>query len=192
MKITVYGAASAAIDNKYVAAVELLGEKLAERGHSLVFGGGKTGLMGAAARGVKKKGGKILGIIPEFFKKTKSEILFEDCDEIIWTADMYQRKMLLESRCDAIIITPGGMGTYDEFFGVLTTKQLKRHSKPIAVFNVDGFYDKLFEFVKSASEKDFIKGNYVKLYGTSNDPDGVLDIIENAEADLGNENFKNV
>ena len=192
MNVTVYGAAATAIDQKYIDAVEKLGEMLAERGHTLVFGGGKTGLMGAAARGVKRKGGKILGIIPEFFKKTKYEVLFEDCDEIIWTSDMYERKRLLEERCDAFVITPGGMGTYDEFFGVVTTKQLDRHFKPIAVLNTNGFYDKLFDFVKNSSEERFIKNNYVKLYGIFPDPKAALDYLETADGKDSAEDYKNI
>ena len=192
MNVTVYGAAATAIDQKYIDAVEKLGEMLAERGHTLVFGGGKTGLMGAAARGVKRKGGKILGIIPEFFKKTKYEVLFEDCDEIIWTSDMYERKRLLEERCDAFVITPGGMGTYDEFFGVVTTKQLDRHFKPIAVLNTNGFYDKLFDFVKNSSEESFIKNNYVKLYGIFSDPKAALDYLETADGKDAAEDYKNI
>ena len=192
MNVTVYGAAATAIEQKYIDAVEKLGEMLAERGHTLVFGGGKTGLMGAAARGVKRKGGKILGIIPEFFKKTKYEVLFEDCDEIIWTSDMYERKRLLEERCDAFVITPGGMGTYDEFFGVVTTKQLGRHFKPIAVLNTNGFYDKLFDFVKNSSEERFIKNNYVKLYGIFSNPKAALDYLETADGKDAAEDYKNI
>lgn len=178
MKITVYGAASTSISEKYVAAVEKLGEKIAERGHELVFGGGKTGLMGAAARGVKAKGGRITGIVPKFFKEKEVEILFDECDENIWTEDMYERKRLLEELCDAFVITPGGMGTYDEFFGVVTTKQLDRHFKPIAVLNVDGFYDKLMDFIRHAVDEKFIKPHCFDLFKAFDSAEGICEYLE--------------
>ena len=192
MKITVYGAASGAISEKYVSAVEALGVRLAERGHDLVFGGGKTGLMGAVARGVKKGGGKILGIVPEFFRKKEYEILFDDCDERIWTADMYERKRLLEEKCDAFIVAPGGMGTYDEFFGIVTTKQLDRHFKPIAVYNIDGFYDDLKRFIEHAVAERFIKGKCFELFRFFDTTKGLFEYLENYEGNAERVNYKSI
>ena len=105
MKICVFGAASAHIDNIYIRAVEELGEKMAKRGHSLVFGAGATGLMGAAARGVKRGGGKIHGVIPDFFRDEEVEAIYEGCDKITYTENMSERKREMEDEADAFIIT---------------------------------------------------------------------------------------
>ena len=136
MRICIYGAASPTIDAEYTEKVELLGEKLAKRGHSLVFGGGANGLMGAAARGIKKQGGHIIGVIPKFFGEESVEAIFEECDELITPDTMRERKQIMEDNSDAFIVVPGGIGTFEEFFEILTLKQLCRHNKPIAIYNM--------------------------------------------------------
>ena len=192
MNVTVYGASSRKIKQFYIDAVENLCKRLAERGHSLVFGGGATGLMGAAARGFKRGGGKILGIIPEFFKTTHYEVLYRESDSVIWTRDMYERKRLLAEKADAFIIAPGGVGTYDEFFGVLTDKQLHRHVKPIAVYNVNGFYDKLQDFLSFASNEKYINENCFELYKLFSDDDKIIEYIESANATTEKKNYKDL
>lgn len=114
MNICVYGAASDEIDKIYTAEAEKLGEKMAKCGHSLVFGGGAGGMMGAAARGIHKNGGNIIGVVPTFFNV--DGILFEHCNEMIRTETMRERKQIMEDRADAFIMTPGGIGTFEEFF----------------------------------------------------------------------------
>ena len=141
MKICVFGAASPTIDKEYIQQVEILGEELAKRGHSLVFGGGGNGLMGAVARGVRAQNGYILGVVPEFFEDEDIEKLYHDCDERIETKTMRERKQTMEDNADAFIIVPGGIGTFEEFFEILTLKQLCRHTKPIAIYNVLNYYD---------------------------------------------------
>ena len=131
MKICVYGASSSTIDKSFIDAGEALGRAIAERGHAVVYGGGAEGMMGAAARGAKEKNGEIVGIAPSFFKVDGS--LFDGCTEFIYTDNMRQRKELLETRSDAFIVTPGGAGTYDEFFEIFTLRQLSRHTKAIAI-----------------------------------------------------------
>ena len=192
MKITVYAASSRKLDKNYIEAVEKMGVRLAERGHELVFGGGATGLMGAAVRGVKKAGGKATGIIPEFFKTTHYEQLYLECDEIVWTKDIYERKRKLESFADGFIIAPGGVGTYDEFFGVLTTKQLARHVKPIAVYSVGGFYEKLDEFIDDAIAENFINRNCRELFRVFEGTDGMFEYLESGDNGLIGRDFKNI
>ncbi len=179
MKICVFGAASFEIDDKYIKATEELGELLAKRGHSLVFGAGGNGLMGAAARGVKRGGGKIEGVIPHFFREETIEKIYDECDELIFTETMAQRKTKMEDLADAFVIVPGGIGTFEEFFEVLTLKQLGRHSKPIAIFDFNGYYKKLNEFLDFSIEEKFIKDNCKTLYSTSENPLEVLEYIEN-------------
>ena len=163
---------------------------MAERGHSLVFGGGCTGLMGAVVRGLKRNGGSALGVIPKFFRDVKYEVLFMECDEYIWTDDMYERKRLLEELCDGFIIGPGGMGTYDEFFGILTTKQLNRHNKPIAVYNVNGIYDDFMKLFETSIEEGFIKPACRDLFRVFNNLDGLFEYLESEDRTNKNVRYK--
>lgn len=179
MKICVYGAASDKIDKSFIEAVEYLGEEMARRGHSLVFGAGASGLMGAAARGVHKGGGKVFGVIPTFFKEQTIEVIYKECDEIVFTETMAQRKSKMEDEADAFIIVPGGIGTFEEFFQVLTLKQLGRHTKPIVIFDVNNYYEKLEAFMDTAVEKGFLNADCKLLYGYSKYAEEVIDYIEN-------------
>ncbi len=178
MRICVYGAASPTIDPEYIRQTEIMGEEMAKRGHSLVFGGGANGLMGAAARGVKKGGGSILGVIPKFFENENIEEIYEECDEMLTPDTMRERKQLMEDNSDAFIITPGGIGTYEEFFEILTLKQLCRHNKPIAIFNIMGYYDGLNEVMNQAMQKNFIRENCSALFRITDSLDELLDYIE--------------
>ncbi len=179
MNICVFGAASDKIDEKYIKKVELLGEILAKRGHNLVFGAGGSGLMGAAARGAKKGGAKIYGVIPRFFKEEGVEMIFEDCEELIFTDTMRERKAKMEELSEAFLVVPGGIGTYEEFFEILTLKQLKRHKKPIAVYNFEGYYNDIDVSMKNAIEKKFIADNCRELYHFSEDIEDIFNYIEN-------------
>lgn len=179
MNICVFGAASQNIDEKYLAAVENMGEFLAKRGHNLVFGGGCTGSMGAAARGFKKGNGKIHGVVPEFFKEDLAEFVNWNCDEITLTETMRERKGIMEDLAEAFVITPGGIGTFEEYFEVLTLKQLGRHRKPIAIFNVDGYYDALETAMDKSIEEGFIKENCRALYRFFENLNELASYIEN-------------
>jgi hypothetical protein len=179
MKICVFGAASMHIDEIYIKKVEELGEKIAERGHSLVFGAGGTGLMGAAARGVKKKGGYIHGVVPSFFKESGIEMLFDGCDKTTYTDTMRERKAIMEDDADAFIVAPGGVGTLEELYEIITLKQLNRHDKAIVIFDIEGYYSDLESFMRSAADKKFLTHNCLKLYEVMDDADKILDYLEN-------------
>lgn len=181
MKICVFGAASNEIDSIYIETVEKLGQQMAKRGHSLVFGAGGHGLMGAAARGVRKENGYITGVIPHFFREESVELIYDKCDEIIYTETMAQRKAKMEDLADAFIIVPGGIGTFEEFFEVLTLKQLVRHTKPIAVLDIKNYYKGLEAFLESSVDENFIRGGCKDLYFYSTDCGEILDYIENDE-----------
>jgi uncharacterized protein (TIGR00730 family) len=178
MKICIFGASSNDIDEKYITATEKLAENLAKRGHSLVFGAGKHGLMGAAARGFKREGGKIYGVIPEFFREEAVEVIYTKCDEIIYTETMAQRKAKMEDLADAFLVVPGGIGTFEEFFEVLTLKQLGRHTKPIAIFDIGGYYDKLEDFMQYSTSEGFITEACSKIYFIGDNTDKLIDYIE--------------
>ena len=179
MKICVYGAASSLIDKSFVEAGEDLGRKMADRGHSLVFGGGRSGMMGAPARGVREKGGEVLGISPKFFEESNPEVAFEDCTDFIHTETMRERKRLLDESSDAFIVAPGGIGTFDEFFEILTLKQLGRHNKAIVILNINGYFNDMLNMMKHAIDKQFITTDCVELYKVVKTADAALDYIEN-------------
>ncbi len=179
MKICIFGAASAHIDQKYISKVEALGEELARHGHSLIFGCGGTGLMGASARGFKRAGGYVHGIVPSFFRDEGIEELFSQCDEVSYTESMSTRKKLMEDTADAFIVVPGGIGTFEEFFEVLTLKQLGRHEKAIAIYNIDGYYDNLQKFMEEVTERKFITFACYELYSYFNDPSELVKYLEN-------------
>ena len=179
MKICVYGAASSLIDDSFTEAGKELGRKMVERGHGLVFGGGANGMMGAVAKGVFEKSGYILGIIPEFFKEAGAEISYKDCTDYIYTETMRERKRELQENANAFIMAPGGIGTLDEFFEILTLKQLGRHNKAIAIYNVNGFFDELEAMMDKSIRKKFITQDCKDLYSIFNNIDEMLEYLEN-------------
>ena len=176
MNICLFGASSENIDNIYFKEVETLGKMMAERGHGMVFGGGATGLMGAAARGLSAAGGKSIGIAPRFFDQPG--VLFSDCTEFIFTDTMRQRKQHMEDLSDAFIIVPGGIGTFEEFFEILTLKQLGRHDKPIAVFNINHYYDDIVSSIKKAVDGGFLNEIHLGIFKVSENAEEILNYIE--------------
>jgi uncharacterized protein (TIGR00730 family) len=180
MNLCVYGASSNDIDRSYLEAGFDLGAAMARRGHGLVFGGGNTGLMGTVARGMTEGGGTIIGIAPKFFDEPG--VLYQQCSQLIFTETMRERKGLMEEMSDGFIMTPGGIGTYEEFFEILTLKQLGRHNKPIAVLNLDGYYDLLQQMLEQTIEQGFMKPACRELYGVFSDADALLDYLEQAKA----------
>ncbi len=186
MRICVYGAASSTIDKEYIKKVEQMGKEMVERGHSLVFGGGGNGLMGAAARGVREAGGRILGVIPKFFEDENVEAVYEFCDELIEPDTMRERKQIMEDNADAFIIVPGGIGTFEEFFEILTLKQLCRHNKPIAIYNLRGYYNEILLALKAATEKNFLREDCNQLFFVSDDLEEVFAYVEAPQTPIKN------
>ena len=184
MRICVYGAASPYIDETYKERVEELGREMVKRGHSLVFGGGGHGLMGAVARGVRSQGGYILGVIPEFFGDENIEAIFDSCDKLIEPKTMRERKQIMEDNADAFIMVPGGIGTFEEFFEILTSKQLCRHNKPIAVYDINNYYSDLETMMQSAVRKKFVKKSTMELYKVSENKEEIFDYIEGPQIEF--------
>lgn len=178
MKICIYGASSEIIERKYIDRIEALGEEMAKRGHSLVFGCGSHGLMGAAARGVKKGGGYIHGVIPKFFEENGYKAIFYQADKITWTNTMAERKTTMENDCDAFVVVPGGVGTFEELFEIITLKQLCQLDKPIVIYNVEGFYDKLNDFLCDIVKKHFVSESTVQLFKFCNNTDEIFNYVE--------------
>ena len=131
-----------------------LGFLLAEKNITMIYGGGNSGLMGSVANAVLEKAGKVIGIIPKLL--TEWEVQHENITELTVTEDMHSRKKLLYEKCDAAIILPGGVGTMDEFFEMLTWNQLSIHNKKIFLLNTAGFYDSLLAHIDKMQQEGFL------------------------------------
>jgi len=176
MNITLYGAASDRIDRVYIERVEELGRAMARRGHTMVFGAGASGLMGAAARGMAAEGGHIVGVTPHFMHDL--EPVSTQCTEIIATETMAERKNIMEEKADAFVIVPGGIGTFDEFFQILTLKVLGRHDKPIILYNINGFWDNMLAVIGTDLIKGFISKCTADAFCICETPESVFHEIE--------------
>lgn len=180
MNICIYGAASKEIGASFKEAGRLLGRLIAEHGCGLVFGGGDNGMMGAVARGAHECGGHVISIAPSFFNV--DGILYPLCDEFIYTETMRERKQLMEDKSGAFIVTPGGIGTLEEFLEVLTLKQLGRMNKPIVILNTDGCYDPLIAMLRHTVDLHFMTEHTFGLFFVADTPQEAIDYIENYEA----------
>ncbi len=183
MKLCLYGASSNNIDKAYFTATEKLGEALALRGHTLVYGGGAMGLMGAAARGASKQKGEIIGISPKFFDV--DGVLYKHCTKFIYTETMRERKQVLEDTAEGFIVMPGGPGTLDELFETLALRQLGHHNKPIAIFNINGYYNPLGEMLKSAFEGGFMTKEMLELAPLFDNETDLLRYLEENKGGTG-------
>jgi len=176
MNICVYGASSDKIKKEFIEKGEELGRRLIERGHRLVYGAGAKGMMGAVARGAYEKNGYIMGVAPRFF--SADGVLFENCTELVRMDTMRERKQIMEDNSDAFITTPGGIGTFEEFFEILTLKQLARMTKPICIFDIDGYYEEMLSLMNHAIEENFMKEECRALYKVFTEIEPMLDYIE--------------
>ena len=180
MKICIYGASGQELPRPYFDAARELGRMLAGEGHSLIFGGGAHGLMGACAEGASELGGEIIGIAPRFFDEPG--ILYPHCSRFVYTETMAQRKTEMEALADAFVVLPGGIGTFEEFFETLTLKQLGQHRKPIVLLNTLDYYDDLVSLLRKAVEGRFLSRGCLELFSLCREPEEILPAIENAKA----------
>lgn len=176
-QVTVYCASSDDVDSKYLDVAEEAGKLLADRNYGLVYGGGQVGLMGAIARSVHRHGGRVIGIIPEALKEREG-VAYEVADELIITKTMQERKAILFTRADAFMVLPGGFGTLEEFMEVLTLKQLGYHNKPLALLNVDGYYDPLLDLFEHFFDEGFAAERYRTLYFVTGSAEEALAYME--------------
>ncbi len=177
MRFCIYGAASNKIDDQYILAGEALGKAMAKAGHGMVFGGGASGMMGAAARGMTAGGAsEIIGIAPSFFDV--DGVLYPGCTEMIYTETMRERKQKMEEMADGFIIAPGGVGTMDEFFETLTFKSLGLHDKPIGVLNVDHFYDDLEKLIGKMAGGNFLRQGIQEMFFIGEEPEELVREME--------------
>ncbi|MDD2708513.1 MAG: TIGR00730 family Rossman fold protein [Verrucomicrobiae bacterium] len=166
--VCVYSASSNAIDPAFFSAADELGALLAAKKWTLVFGGGKVGLMGEVARAVHRAGGRVVGVIPESLKK--KEIAYDMADELVVTRTMRERKAIMDERADAFIALPGGFGTLEEIIEALTLKLLRYHRKPVVFLNTNGFYDPLLTLFDHIYEHRFAKAECRALYHVCRQP----------------------
>ena len=166
MRICVYGAASDKVDNLYKEIVEQLGETIATKQHQLIFGGGATGMMGAVSRGAFRQNGRVVGVVPSFM--STFEPISEDNPNlnVIHVETMAERKAVMEQNSDMFIITPGGIGTWDEFFQILTLKELGRVNPncQILVLNINNYYTKLLEVLTDGMDAGFVRPTLRSMY----------------------------
>lgn len=153
--ICVFCGANAGTDPIYTQTATQLGEHIALHGYRLVYGAGNVGLMGVVADAVLQHGGKALGVIPEFLEKW--EVAHYGLDELVLTNTMHERKAIMAEQADAFVALPGGYGTLDELFEILTWRQLKLHQKPIGLLNVKGYFDPLLSMVAQMEQEGFLK-----------------------------------
>ncbi|MBY0509057.1 MAG: TIGR00730 family Rossman fold protein [Rhodospirillaceae bacterium] len=156
----------------YAAAAAALGRDMAARGTTLVFGGGRVGLMGVAADAVLSGGGKIVGVIPNFLKD--KELAHTAATEMIVVPDMHTRKKVMFERSDAFCILPGGVGTLDEMFEIITWRQLHLHNKPIVILNAEGYWQPLITLIDNMIGEGFAHRGHEALITVVNKPEDVL------------------
>ena len=176
-RITVFCGSSFGTETIYAEQATLLGETFAKQNIELVYGGANVGLMGAVADGVLNNGGKAIGILPNFLRS--KEIAHLGLTELILVESMHERKTKMNDLCDGVIALPGGFGTLEELFEMLTWAQLGLHKKPIAILNVNGFYDSLIELTKTMVEKGLLKEVNQKMLLVSDNINDLLDQMRN-------------
>jgi uncharacterized protein (TIGR00730 family) len=176
-RITVFCGSSFGTEEIYKEQAELLGKTLAKQNIGLVYGGANVGLMGAVADGALSENGAVIGVLPGFLRS--KEIAHQGLTELILVESMHERKTKMNDLCDGIIALPGGFGTLEELFEMLTWAQLGLHKKPIAILNINGFYDSLLELLQTMSEKGLLKEANQKMLLVSEDIEDLLNQMKN-------------
>jgi uncharacterized protein (TIGR00730 family) len=167
----------------YTVAAQKVGRVLAARGIGLVYGGGDVGLMGEVADAVLAEGGEVTGVIPEFM--VDHEVAHHGITQLEVVDSMHARKTRMSELADGFIGLPGGWGTFEELFEIVTWAQLDLHGKPVGLLNVAGFYDELLAFLDHATSEGFIKELHRSLLLADDDIGRLLDRMEAHEAPLG-------
>ncbi len=176
MTITVYGASSGQLPPQYTDAAAALGRLMAERGHTLVNGAGRTGLMGAAADACLAAGGRAVGVIPEFMVEQGWQ--HTGMTELVVTHDMHRRKERMAEMSDACVALPGGVGTLEELLEIITWKQLGLYLKPIVVLNTGGYYDALLSQLERAAAERFMREEHKAIWHVAATPREALRLAE--------------
>lgn len=171
-RITVFCGSSMGTEEIFERKARELGEKLANEKIELVYGGANVGLMGAVANGALAAGGTVIGVLPGFLKS--KELAHGKLTQLILVSTMHERKTKMNDLCDGVISLPGGFGTLEEFFEMLTWGQLGLHQKPIGILNINGFYDELIGLFDTMVNKGFLKDINKQMVLVSEDIDDLL------------------
>lgn len=174
--VCVFAGSGAGVREEYAEAARRLGRELAGRGQTLVYGGGNIGLMGVLAQTVMREGGHVIGVIPEAL--TKREVADYTISDLRIVGSMHERKALMSELSDGVIALPGGLGTLEELFEVLTWSQLGIHGKPVALLNAGGYFDTLLEFLDRAVDEGFLRPLHRGLLLTGTEPGALLEAME--------------
>ena len=175
--ICVFCSSSQSVDDSFKDTALELGREIGRRRIDLVYGGASIGLMGCVARGVHEEKGKVIGVLPEFFKE--KDIEYSEADELIVTQDMRERKAEMDKRSDAFIVLPGGVGTLEEAMEILSMHQLRLTDKPLVFINTKGFYEGLRITFEEMVDLKFAKPNIMDMYKMVPDPQKALDYLFN-------------
>ncbi|MGB1041263.1 MAG: TIGR00730 family Rossman fold protein [Flavobacteriales bacterium] len=176
-RITIFCGSSMGTDEIFEKKAKLLGSKLAKANIGLVYGGAKIGLMGAVADGALAGKGEVIGILPDFL--SSKEIAHDGLTQLIIVDTMHERKMKMNELCEGVIALPGGFGTLEELFEMLTWGQLGLHKKPIGILNINGFYDELISLLTTMVAKGFLKEINREMVLVSDDIDDLLHQMKN-------------
>jgi len=183
-RLAVYCGSSSGIGLHYIEAARAAGAFLAEAGIDVVYGGGRVGMMGAVAEGALSRGGKVLGVIPEKLKSR--ELAHEGLTELFLVDSMHARKTMMASLADGFIALPGGWGTLEEVFEVVTWSQLNYHKKPVGLLNVRGYFNHLVAFLDHATTEGFIRPIHRPLLTSAETLDVLLDRLSKLQVpDIG-------
>lgn len=164
----------------YLNAARELGAQLARRGWTAVYGGGHVGMMGALADGALAAGGAVVGVIPEHLMRP--EVAHQGLSELLVVDSMHTRKRVMASRSDAFVVLPGGYGTFEEMFEMVTWRQLQLHAKPVGLVNVDGYFDHLLAFLRHAAQQEFIRPQHRGLLSVDATVDALLERLQRQAA----------
>jgi uncharacterized protein (TIGR00730 family) len=175
-RICVFAGARCGKSEKYGECATELGRVLARHDYEVVYGGGRVGLMGALADSVLHEGGKVIGVIPEHL--ATKELAHPDITRLEVVRTMHERKQRMAHLARAFIALPGGVGTFEELFEATTWTQLRIHHKPVALYNVLGYYDQLIMFLEHATNERFISPHYSKLLLSDDNPEGLVKKLE--------------
>lgn len=174
--IAIFCGSSLGTDPKYAEVAQLTGRLIAKSGKTLVYGGGRSGLMGIVADSALAAGGRVIGVIPQGL--VDRELAHPDLTELHVVQNMHERKVMMSELSDGFIALPGGAGTLEEIFEQWTWAQLGIHLKPCAFYNVNGFYDDLIKFIQLTTEKQFTHSRFSNAMIYSDSIDSILDQFE--------------
>lgn len=179
-RVTVYAASSQALHPDYISAASRLGEILAKAGHSIMFGGGGQGLMGAMAEGALAAGGEVHGVIPDFLLNIEQGHPGLTSLEVV--SDMRTRKERMLEGSDAVIALPGGCGTFEELFEAMTLKRLGQFLGPIILINTNGYYDELLSFLEHSVKEHFMSPTHLAMWQSVETPEQIPQALGDAPA----------